>query len=94
MRSIKICLSVLAAASLIACGGGGGSTSGTASTNSGTTFQAVASEGELVSYTVDTQALTYSYQIIESAYGKTGATGSGQRAAHAQHRWHIHAVWF
>lgn len=77
MHSIKICLSMLTAASLIACGGGGSISSGTASTNSGTTFQAVASEGELVSYTVDTQALTYSYQIIESAYGKTGATGSG-----------------
>lgn len=73
---IKILMSAVGIASLAACGGGGGS--GTASTGSGTTFQAVASEGELVSYTVDTQALTYSYQIIESAYGKTGATGSGQ----------------
>ena len=77
MRFINFCLSTLTASILIACGGGGGN-SGTASTSSGTTFQAVASEGELVTYTVDTQALTYSYQIIESAYGKTGATGSGQ----------------
>ena len=61
---------------LISCGGGGGSS--TAPISNGTTFQAVASEGELVSYTVDTSAMTYSYKIIESAYGKTGVTGNGQ----------------
>lgn len=76
MRNIKICLSALAVASLVSCGGGGGSS--TAPVSNGTTFQAVASEGELVSYTVDTSAMTYSYKIIESAYGKTGVTGNGQ----------------
>lgn len=63
-------------AALTACGGGGTSSTST-ETSAATTFQAVASEGELISYTVDTSALTYSYSIIESAYGKTGVTGSG-----------------
>lgn len=62
---------------LAACGGGGGGASTSSSSSSATTFQAVASEGELISYSVDTTALTYSYSIIESAYGKTGVTGSG-----------------
>ena len=62
---------------LISCGGGGGGSS-TAPISNGTTFQAVASEGELVSYTVDTSAMTYSYKIIESAYGKTDVSGNGQ----------------
>lgn len=31
----------------------------------------------MISYVVDTTALTYSYEIIESAYGKTGSKGSG-----------------
>lgn len=59
-------------------GGGGGADSPVASGANPTTFQSVATEGELVSYTVDTSALTYSYNIVESAYGKTGATGAGQ----------------
>jgi hypothetical protein len=76
-------------AALTACGGGGGGGggggTGDSSTNKVTpnasapvTYQAVASEGELVSYTVDTTALTYAYSVIESAYGKTGVTGSGK----------------
>lgn len=64
------------------CGGSGGddgSTSvGGGTPSNGITYQAVASEGELVSYSVDKAALTYSYRIIESAYDLTGATGSGQ----------------
>lgn len=83
MRSMKTCATTLATAGLIACGGGGGVANNTAQTTSGTTFQAVASEGELIAYTVDTQALTYSYHIIESAYGKTGTTGSGQLTRNA-----------
>jgi hypothetical protein len=63
------------AISLAACGGGGG---GTPTTSTPTTYQSVASEGELINYSVDTTALTYSYEIIESAYGLTGQTGNGQ----------------
>jgi hypothetical protein len=78
MHNIKIFLSVLTAVGLTACGGGGAgpdTSAGNAST--AVTFQAVASEGELVSYAVDTTALTYSYRIEESAYGLAGRTGSG-----------------
>ncbi len=65
----------VSALTIAACGGGSNSSGGgiTAST-----FQAVATEGELVSYTVDTTARTYSYTVVESAYQKTGASGSGQ----------------
>ncbi len=72
----------VSAFTITACGGGSsGSTSSSStstSTSTPTTFQAVATEGELVSYTVDTTARTYSYKVVESAYGKTGVTGSGQ----------------
>lgn len=71
-------LALLATTLLSACGGGGGSGSPLGSVATPITFQSVATEGELVSYTVDTASLTYSYNIVESAYGKTGATGSGQ----------------
>ena len=73
MKYLTLSIALLA---LAACGGGGGSS--TAPISNGTTFQAVASEGELVSYTVDTSAMTYSYKIIESAYGKTDVSGNGQ----------------
>jgi hypothetical protein len=66
---------------LSGCGGGGSPESGgTGNSNplmAATTYQAVATAGELISYTVDTTALTYSYRVVESAYGKTGATGAG-----------------
>ena len=75
MKHLTLSIALLA---LAACGGGGGGGSSTAPISNGTTFQAVASEGELVSYTVDTSAMTYSYKIIESAYGKTDVTGNGK----------------
>lgn len=74
VRHIKIFMSAVAIASLTACGGGGGGASG-ASTN--TSYQSVATAGELINYSVDRKNLTYSYIITESAYGKTGSTGSG-----------------
>lgn len=88
MRISSLTLATIATI-LTACGGGGGGGSGgdsvvgtgqqvEKSTTSPITYQAVATEGELIAYTVDTTALTYSYRIIESAYNKTGATGSGQ----------------
>lgn len=63
--------------SLGGCGGGGGGSSSSTSGSSATSFTAGASVGELVTYTVDTTALTYSYEIIGSAYGKEGTRGSG-----------------
>lgn len=61
--------------SLIACGGGGSSEINTAS--SSTSYTTVASAGELVTYNVNRQDLTYSYEIIDSAYGLTGKKASG-----------------
>jgi hypothetical protein len=67
----------LLSAFLTACGGGGSGGGSTSSTSSGTTYVTAAAPGELVTYTVDTTALTYSYTITESQYGLTGTTGSG-----------------
>lgn len=77
MMIFKYALSAASLALITACGGGGGGSANTGSTTA-ISYQAVASEGELVSYSVDTTAMTYSYEILESAYGKKGATGSGQ----------------
>lgn len=77
-------ISVLATSLLIGCGGGGGG--GTASgspTGAAISYKAVVTEGELVTFTVNTRALTYSYTIDQSAYGKTGATASGQLVANS-----------
>src|SRR6185369_7523954 len=63
---------LLAVGALLAsCGGGGGSSS------AATQYTSVAMAGELLTYTVDPVALTYSYTITESQFGLTGKTGSG-----------------
>jgi len=55
---------------LFGCGGGGGGGS-PVNTTTGfqQTFTASATAGELLTYTIDTQALTYSYTITKSSYG-------------------------
>ena len=58
------------------CGGGGGGSTSTGGA-AATTYTAAAMAGELLTYTVDTTNLTYSYTITESQYGLTGKTGSG-----------------
>jgi hypothetical protein len=58
--------------SLVSCGGGGGGGSTSASTTSTApvtagvsgTYTASATAGEVLSYTVDTEKLTYSYKIL------------------------------
>lgn len=78
--AVAIVCSVL----LSACGGGGGggsSSSNTTTTSSGTTYTAAAAVGELLTYTLDTTNLTFSYTITESQYGLTGKTGSGTLVA-------------
>ena len=40
-------------------------------------FNSSGSLGELLTYTIDTTNFTYSYEIVESGYGLTGTTGSG-----------------
>jgi hypothetical protein len=59
---------------LASCGGGGGSSTGVSAS---TSYTAVAMAGELLTYTIDTTNLTYSYTITDSQYGLTGTTGSG-----------------
>lgn len=68
---------LLISMSLVACGGGGGSTSNSPSPSS-TSQQYVssASVGEVLNYSVDTTALTYSYTITKSAYGCDVAAAS------------------
>ena len=55
---------------LASCGGGD-------SPSAPVQYSSVAMAGELVTYTVDPAALTYSYTITESQFGLTGKTGSG-----------------
>ena len=55
---------------LASCGGGDTS-------SAATQYTSVAMAGELLSYTIDPVALTYSYTITESQFGLTGKTGSG-----------------
>ena len=62
---------LLALGALLASCGGGGSSS------SATQYTSVAMAGELLTYTIDPVALTYSYTITESQFGLTGKTGSG-----------------
>jgi hypothetical protein len=76
---------IIAIFALVSCGGGGGgsssasttTTTAPASTGVSGTYTASASAGEVLSYTVDTDKLTYSYTILYSAYGLEGKTGSG-----------------
>lgn len=81
-RLIRAGLSILGLTTLLtACGGGGGGTTTTTSggtpPSAATTYTAAAMAGELLTYTIDTTALTYSYTITDSQYGLNGKTGSG-----------------
>ena len=82
MKLIKCIAVIYFLLVLTACGGGGGGGSTPATSSPGTTstptsFTAAAMAGELLTYTVDTTSLTYSYTITASQYGLTGRTGSG-----------------
>jgi len=73
LTSVRVHLTwaLLALGALLAsCGGGGNS-------GSPTTYTSVAMAGELLTYTVDPVALTYSYTITESQFNLNGKTGSG-----------------
>jgi hypothetical protein len=71
--SVRVYLTgaLLALGALLASCGGGDSSS------SPTTYTSVAMAGELLTYTVDPVALTYSYTITESQFNLNGRTGSG-----------------
>jgi hypothetical protein len=71
--TVAACASVL----LAACGGGGGGGTAAAPTTPTTpatngfaqTYTASAAAGELMTYSIDTSALTYSFTITKSSYG-------------------------
>lgn len=64
--------------SIVSCGGSGnGGGGGDGTSESSATFTSSAGVGEIVTFTVDTTALTYSYTVTESSYGLEGQTGSG-----------------
>jgi hypothetical protein len=70
MRHLVTSLALL---TLAACGGGGG---GSSSTGFSQTYTASAAAGEVLSYTVDTSNLIYSYTITQSSYGCEVATAA------------------
>src|SRR5262245_58363310 len=70
-RSHLIWALLAVGALLASCGGGDDSSSAPA------TYTSVAMQGELLTYTIDTKALTYSYTITESQFNLNGKTGSG-----------------
>jgi hypothetical protein len=79
MNLIKIGSSLFVSGLLVACGGGGGGSAPAPAPSSGfsQTYVASATAGEVLRYTFNSQANTYSYVITHSAYGLTNSTGTG-----------------
>lgn len=79
VRGVLIALVLM----LAACGGGGGGGGDSvqdvvpAPMPTSTDYTAMALAGELLTYTLDTTKLTYSYTITDSMYGLNGKSGSG-----------------
>jgi hypothetical protein len=71
-RGLLVAMAAALSLLVVASCGGGSSSSGNP-----TTYASVAMAGELIDYTLDPTALTYSYTIVESQFGLTGKTGSG-----------------
>jgi hypothetical protein len=77
MRSFK-CLSLfIIGLLLVGCGGSSTETASTSSTSTATVYNAAASEGELMEYSLDETNLTYSYKITSSAVGLDSSTRTG-----------------
>jgi len=77
MNLIKLAVVAVVISLFGGCGGGSSSTTSTASNSGPTSYTSAAMVGELLTYSVDTTALTYSYTITDSQYGLSGHTGSG-----------------
>lgn len=78
MNIFKFFYLVTIAVSLTACGGGGGGSSASSETPViQKTYVSSATAGEVLKYSVDTVAKTYSYEILQSAYGLSGEKGNG-----------------
>lgn len=60
-------IAISASLVLFACGGGGGGSAGASGFQQ--TYTASATVGEILTFSVDTSAMTYSYTITKSAYG-------------------------
>ena len=78
--TIKYLFPYLFLAGLVACGGGGGGSGSSASSETPViqkTYVSSATAGEVLKYSVDTVAKTYSYEILQSAYGLAGKKGNG-----------------
>lgn len=65
---------------MTSCGGGSSPASAPEATQN---FTSSAGAGEILNFTVDTTALTYSYTVTESSYGLKGLTGSGTLTANS-----------
>lgn len=76
MSSSKTQFMLFAATIVAGCGGGSIDTD-TATPGVQKTYIASAMAGEVLAYTVDTRARTYSYEILHSAYGLAGRKSSG-----------------
>lgn len=88
MQQLRALPALIASLLLVSCGSGGSSSSPPSSSAPSTSasgfvqqYTASATAGEVLTYTIDTNALTYSYKIVYSAYGLTNTTGSGTRMA-------------
>jgi feruloyl esterase len=80
IKRIALLPLVLSAFLLGSCGGGGGGGAGSAAISASSTavsYKSVAQVGELISYTLDTATLSYSYTIEKSAFGLEGQSFSG-----------------
>ena len=71
-KKLRNALFLFVTIGLSACGGGGGggsASNGSGNTGFAQTYTASAAAGELMTYSIDTNALTYSYTITKSSYG-------------------------
>jgi hypothetical protein len=75
IQKVAILPLILSTLLLSSCGGGG--SAGTSISSTAVSYKSVAQVGELISYTLDTANLSYSYRIEKSAFGLEGRTFSG-----------------
>ncbi len=84
-RRLRAVVLFTTAALLTGCNSGGGGAPSTSSppASSAVTYTSAAGAGELLTYTLDTTNLKYSYTITHSSYGLQGVSGFGTLTANA-----------
>ena len=82
IKALNFLFVTAAISTLVACGGGGGG-SGSVASGFSQTYTTSAGIGELMTYSINTAAKTYSYTITQSSYGLAGQTGSGTLTANS-----------